>query len=138
MFSHMTAHSSYEPKSSTTRYTSHTIQHTLSKNLPSLEYLRNDSLMQAELDRRLGYYRDFSRDDNSGMLHQIKLRYYRLGGQRVKNMVHWPQEFAQWGRTYSAHPQQYFHISMGVEVFFHMHSKRSRLTNKDIYPAISR
>ena len=67
------------------------------RTMPSMDYLRTDSEVQAEVDRRLRAYEDVSREDNPGASGKLKSGRYRLGDQRVKKLVHWPHEFCAVG-----------------------------------------
>ena len=66
-------------------------------SLPSLQYLKHDSRVQAEVDRRLRQYEDMAREEDSGTSNKLKSGRYRLGDQKVKKHVHWPHEFCAVG-----------------------------------------
>ena len=91
MFSQPSDHSS--PKHTTLRRsTAHSSSHSPDA-LPSLNYLKGDSEIQAEVDRQLRQYDDWNREDIKGGSTKIKSGRYRLGDQRVRHHVNWPHEF---------------------------------------------
>ena len=81
-FSAPSAHSSPKRsahRSSTSRRASHS--HT---NPPSLDFLRNDSDIQAQVDKRLRHYDQVNREEATDTSTNLKSGRYRLGDQRVK------------------------------------------------------
>ena len=66
-------------------------------SLPSLEHLKHDSRVQAEVDKRLRHYEDMARDEDTGTSIRLKSGRYRLGDQKVKKHIHWPHEFCAVG-----------------------------------------
>ena len=82
------AHSSPKPK----RPASHSSRD--KRILPSPEELRSDSRIQAAVERRSRQLNSQLRDNESGMSHSkpLKSGRYRLGDQRVKCVIPWPQE----------------------------------------------
>ena len=60
------------------------------RSLPSLDHLKHNSRMQADVDRWLRHYEDMVRDEDTGTL---KSGRYRLGDRKVKKHVHWPHKF---------------------------------------------
>ena len=62
--------------------------------VPSFEELKNDSKVQAEVDRRLQAYHNASRVDYTGKSNTaIKSGRFRAGVARIKNPISWPQDF---------------------------------------------
>ena len=66
-------------------------------SLPSLEHLKHNSRVQAEVDKRLRHYKDMARDEDIGTSNKLKSGRYRLGDQKVKKHVYWPHEFCAVG-----------------------------------------
>ena len=63
------------------------------RSLPSLEHLKRDNRVQAEVEKRLRHYEDLARDEDTGTSNKLKSGRYRMGDQQVKKHVYWPHEF---------------------------------------------
>ena len=87
------------------------------KPLPSVDFLKSDSDIQAEVDRRLRHFEDFNRDDTAGMSTKIKSGRYRLGDQRVKHLVHWPHEFCSVGDNFKMPAYEDLNVFQWVQGF---------------------
>ena len=98
--------------SSTSRRTSHS--HT---NPPSLEFLRNDSDIQAQVDKRLRHYDQVNREEATGTSTNLKSGRYRLGDQRVKRHVLWPHEFCAVGENLKMPSYEEINIYQWVQGF---------------------
>ena len=94
LLSQPSAHSS--PKSSI-KQRSHATAQDSADSLPSMEYLRQDSEVQARVDKRMRQYENMARDDSKGTSTKVKSGRYRLGDQSVKHHVNWPHEFCSVG-----------------------------------------
>ena len=87
------------------------------KPLPSVDFLKSDSDIQAEVDRRLRHFEDFNRDDTAGTSSKLKSGRYRLGDQRVKHLVHWPHEFCSVGDNFKMPTYEELNILQWVQGF---------------------
>ena len=96
LLSQPSAHSS--PRRASPSQSHHTGQASYwARSLPSLEHLKHDSRVQAEVDKRLRHYEDMARDGDTGTSNRLKSGRYRLGDQKVKKHIHWPHEFCAVG-----------------------------------------
>ena len=87
------------------------------KPLPSVDFLKSDSEVQAEVDRRLWHYEDFNREDTTGTSTKLKSGRYRLGDQRVKHLVHWPHEYCAVGDNFKMPTYEDLNIFQWVQGF---------------------
>ena len=87
------------------------------KNLPSVDFLKTDSDIQAEVDRRLRHYDDFNREENTGTSSKLKSGRYRLGDQQVKHLVHWPHEYCSVGDNFKMPTYEDLNIFQWVQGF---------------------
>ena len=99
ILSEPSAHSSLKSKEMRRRCIGQPSTRVSPTTMPSMDYLRSDTDIQAEVDKRLRAYEDVNREDSQGTLNKLKSGRYRLGDQRVKKLVHWPHEFCAVGEN---------------------------------------
>ena len=114
LLSQPSAHSS--PKSSV-KQRSHSAAHDSSVHLPSMDSLRQDSEVQARVDRRMRQYENLDREDSKGTLRKVKSGRYRLGDQAVKHHVNWPHEFCSVGENLKMPTYEDINIFQWVQGF---------------------
>ena len=85
--------------------------------IPSMDYLREDSRVQAEVDRRLRQYENVSREEIAGTSTKFKSGRYRLGDQRVRHMVHWPHEFCSVNENFKMPAYEDINVYQWVQGF---------------------
>ena len=98
--------------SNTSQRASHTPTHP-----PSFNSLRNDSEIQAQVDRLLRHYDQVNRDEATGTSTNLKSGRYRLGDQRVKKHVLWPHEFCSVGENFKMPSYEEINIYQWVQDF---------------------
>ena len=111
------AHSS--PKRKESRSAGRSRHSRNSGELPSMDYLRDDSRVQAEVDRRLRQYQNLNREELTGTSNKFKSGRYRLGDQRVRHMVHWPHEFCTVNESFKMPTYEDINIYQWVQGFAH-------------------
>ena len=117
LLSQPSAHSSPKPKSTRHSPVSRSAHHSVRKPLPSIDYLKGDSEIQAEVDKRLRHYENFNREDTSGTSNKLKSGRYRLGDQRVKHLVHWPHEYCSVGDNFKMPTYEDLNVYQWVQGF---------------------
>ena len=117
VLSHPSAHSS--PKRKEPRVGRHSRSSHDSGELPSMDYLREDSRIQAEVDKRLRQYQNVSREEPAGTSSKFKSGRYRLGDQRVRHMVHWLHEFCTVNENFKMPAYEDINIYQWVQGFAH-------------------
>ena len=118
VFSALTAPSAHSsPKKST--HGSNTSQPSSHAHIhpPSFDFLRNDSDIQDQVDRRLRHYHQVNRDEATGTSTNLKSGRYRLGDQRVKKHVLWPHEFCSVGENFKMPSYEEINIYQWVQGF---------------------
>ena len=114
LLSQPSAHSS--PKSSL-KQRSHSSGQDSSVHIPSMDYLRQDSKVQARVDKRMRQYENLAREDSKGMLTKVKSGRYQLGDQSVKHHVNWPHKFCSVGENLKMPTYEDINIYQWVQGF---------------------
>ena len=86
-------------------------------SLPSLEHLKSDNRVQAEVEKWLRHYEVLARDKDTGTSNKLKLGRYRLGDQKVKKHVYWPHEFCAVGDNLKMPPYEDINVYQWVQGF---------------------
>ena len=108
LFSQPSAHSSQKQRSRRFSNSDRVEQTGTKKSLPSMEDLRID---------RTDHYEEFSRGETQGMSHKLKSGCYRLGDQRVKNVIHWPHEYCSVGDNFKMPTYEELNVFQWVQGF---------------------
>ena len=82
-----------------------------------MDYLRQDSEVQARVDKRMRQYENLAREDNKGTFTKMKSGRYRLGDQSVKQHVNWPHKFCSVGENLKMPTYEDINIYQWVQGF---------------------